>query len=43
MEWIKFTEESPPSNGTEIIIAVRKKIKKMVFGYMMFVIIMGVI
>ena len=28
MEWIKFTEESPPSNGTEIIIAVRNKNKE---------------
>ena len=28
MEWIKFTEELPPNNGTEIIIAVRNKNKE---------------
>ena len=25
MKWIKFTEELPPSNGIEILIAVRNK------------------
>lgn len=25
MEWIKFTEQLPPYNGTEILIAMRNK------------------
>ena len=25
MEWIKFTEQLPPDNGTEILIAMRNK------------------
>ena len=27
MNWIKFTEQLPPSNGTTIIIAVKNKNK----------------
>lgn len=25
MEWVKFTEQLPPYNGTEILIAMRNK------------------